>query len=46
MLGGDPRLYTDRWWEVKQENARAAAERAAREDAGRGQGVRKLRSLC
>ncbi len=31
----DPRLYTDRWWEPKQEQAQAAAERAAREDAER-----------
>ena len=27
--------YTDRWWEVKQEKARAAAERAAREEKER-----------
>jgi hypothetical protein len=28
VLVGDPRLYTDRWWEVKQEQEQAAAERA------------------
>ncbi len=43
VLGGDPRLSTDRWWEVKQEQARAAAERAAREEREREEnGARKL----
>lgn len=32
LIGGDPRLYTDRWWEPKQEQERAAAERMAREE--------------
>jgi hypothetical protein len=31
VLVGDLRLYTDRWWEVKQEQEQAAAERSARE---------------
>jgi hypothetical protein len=39
VLGGDPRLYTDRWWEVKQEQAQAAAERAAREEKQREETV-------
>jgi hypothetical protein len=34
-LGGDPRLSTDRWWEAKQEQERAAAERAAHEEKQR-----------
>jgi hypothetical protein len=32
VLGGDPRLSTDRWWEVREEQAQAAVERAAREE--------------
>jgi hypothetical protein len=32
---GDPRLCSDRWWEVKQEREQAAAERAAREEKER-----------
>jgi hypothetical protein len=35
ILSGDPRLSTGDWWQVKQEEAQAAAERAAREDAER-----------
>jgi hypothetical protein len=35
VLGGDPRLYTGDWWNVKEEQARAAAERAAREEKER-----------
>ena len=31
-LGGDSRLSTDRWWEVREEQAQAAAEHAAREE--------------
>ena len=30
-LGGDPRLYTGDWWQVYEEQAQHAAERAARE---------------
>ena len=30
VRGGDPRLSTDRWWEVRQEQEQAAAEREAR----------------
>jgi len=32
VLGGDPRLSTNHWWEVKEEQAREAAERMAREE--------------
>ncbi len=32
---GDPRLYTGDWWQVKQEQAQAAAERAAHEEKER-----------
>jgi hypothetical protein len=35
MLGGDPRLYTDRWQEVQQEQAQAAAELIEREERER-----------
>ena len=35
VLGGDPRLFSDRWWEVKEEQAQASAERAAREEKER-----------
>jgi hypothetical protein len=31
VLGGDPRLSSDRWWKVKQEQEQAAAKHAARE---------------
>jgi hypothetical protein len=34
-LGGDPRLYTGEWWRVKEEEAQAAAERAAGEEGER-----------
>ncbi len=37
-LLGDQRLYTGDWWKVKQEQARTAAERAAREEK-EGQGA-------
>jgi hypothetical protein len=32
---GDPRLTTDRWWEVHEELERAAREQAEREQAER-----------
>jgi hypothetical protein len=35
VLRGDPRLYTGEWWKVKQEQAQAAEERAAREEKER-----------
>lgn len=35
LLGGDPRLFSNRWWEPKQEQAGAAAERAALEEKER-----------
>jgi hypothetical protein len=35
ILSGDPRLSTGEWWQVKQEKAEAATERAAREVAER-----------
>jgi hypothetical protein len=35
VLGGDPRLYTGDWWQVKEEQARAAVKRAAREEKER-----------
>jgi hypothetical protein len=35
MVGGDPRLSTNRWWEVKEEEARALRERREREEAER-----------
>jgi hypothetical protein len=35
VLGGDPRLSSDYWWEPKQEQAQAAAEREAREEKER-----------
>jgi hypothetical protein len=35
LPGGDPRLFTNRWYEPKQEQAQAAAERMAREEKER-----------
>ena len=35
VLGADPRLYIDEWLKVKEEQAQAAAERAAREEKER-----------
>jgi hypothetical protein len=35
VFGGDQRLYSGDWWQVKEEQAQAAAERATREDAER-----------
>jgi hypothetical protein len=32
---GDPRLTTDRWWEVQEERERAAREQAERDEAER-----------
>jgi hypothetical protein len=29
VLGGDPRLSTNRWWEVREEQVQAAEERDA-----------------
>jgi len=35
MPGGDPRLYTNRWWEVHREQEHALRERREREEARR-----------
>jgi hypothetical protein len=35
LISGDPRAFTDRWWEPKQEQAQAAADRAEREEKER-----------